>query len=188
MRIVNEPTAAAMAYGIDKLKGTRNILVFDLGGGTFDVTVLTVDNGVFEVLATNGDTHLGGEDIDKALVNYFMKVFKKRTGLQIKAKNHRAIQKLRHAVNQAKHVLSSEVSTKVQVDALFKGKDLDEKLTRANFEVSSLFDCAMREKFFTLALTLSAAILIVYHKENSSSNHGASEGCPERFWTQKIRN
>ena len=138
MRIVNEPTAAAMAYGIDKLKGMRNILVFDLGGGTFDVTILTVDNGVFEVLATNGDTHLGGEDIDKALVNYFIKIFKKRTGLQLKAKNHRAIQKLRHAVNQAKHVLSSEVSTTVQVDALFKGKDLDEKLTRANFEVTRL--------------------------------------------------
>ena len=77
-RIINEPTAAAIAYGLDKKGGEQNILVFDLGGGTFDVTALTIDNGVFEVLATNGDTHLGGEDFDQRVMQYFVKLFKKK--------------------------------------------------------------------------------------------------------------
>merc|ERR1712195_164318 len=79
LRIINEPTAAAIAYGLDKKGGEKNILVFDLGGGTFDVTVLTIDNGVFEVVATNGDTHLGGEDFDQRIMKYFIKLFKKKT-------------------------------------------------------------------------------------------------------------
>ena len=82
-RIINEPTAAAIAYGLDKKGGEKNILVFDLGGGTFDVTLLTIDNGVFEVLATNGDTHLGGEDFDQRIMKYFLKVFKKKTSASL---------------------------------------------------------------------------------------------------------
>eukprot|EP00939_MAST-03C_sp_MAST-3C-sp1_P004916 g4916.t1 len=94
MRIINEPTAAAIAYGLNKRDGEKNILVFDLGGGTFDVTLLTIDNGVFEVLATNGDTHLGGEDFDQRVMAYFMKLFKKKHK-QDMSKDKRAVQKLR---------------------------------------------------------------------------------------------
>ena len=94
-RIVNEPTAAAMAYGLDKLDGTQNIIVYDLGGGTFDVSVLTVDHGVFEVLATNGDTHLGGEDLDKALMQWALRQFKKKSGHKVSTKEARAMQRLR---------------------------------------------------------------------------------------------
>merc|ERR1719164_403825 len=93
LRIVNEPTAAAIAYGLDK-KTEKNIIVYDLGGGTFDVSLLTIDNGVFEVMATAGDTHLGGEDFDQRVMDYFMKVYKKKKGKSIKSDN-RAIQKLR---------------------------------------------------------------------------------------------
>ena len=119
-RIVNEPTAAAMAYGLDKLDGTQSIVVYDLGGGTFDVSVLVVDHGVFEVLATNGDTHLGGEDVDKEIINWFVKQFKKQTKLKITKDHTRAIQKLRKAANEAKHTLSSQMSATVEVDSLFK--------------------------------------------------------------------
>merc|ERR1712070_368452 len=92
LRVINEPTAAAIAYGLDK-KGERNILVYDLGGGTFDVSLLTIDNGVFEVISTNGDTHLGGEDFDQRIMEYFMKVFRKKPGKDI-SKDMRAMQKL----------------------------------------------------------------------------------------------
>lgn len=98
-RIINEPTAAAIAYGLDK-KGEQNILVFDLGGGTFDVTLLTIDNGVFEVLATNGDTHLGGEDFDQRVMQYFLKMLKKKSGTDI-SNDNRALQKLRREVRAA---------------------------------------------------------------------------------------
>merc|ERR1712107_534160 len=94
MRIINEPTAAAIAYGADKKDGEKNILVFYLGGGTFDVSLLTIDNGVFEVIATNGDTHLGGEDFDQRVIEHFIKVFKKKTGNDIR-KDDKAVQKLR---------------------------------------------------------------------------------------------
>jgi endoplasmic reticulum chaperone BiP len=96
-RIINEPTAAAIAYGLDKKGGEKNILVFDLGGGTFDVTLLTIDNGVFEVLATNGDTHLGGEDFDQRVMQYFIKMLKKRDNIDISG-DKRALQKLRREV------------------------------------------------------------------------------------------
>merc|ERR1712127_961449 len=92
MRIINEPTAAAIAYGLDKKSGEKNILVFDLGGGTFDVSLLTIADGVFEVLATNGDTHLGGEDFDQRVMDYFVKVFKKKHGKDLR-KDDRATQK-----------------------------------------------------------------------------------------------
>merc|ERR1712230_122902 len=102
-RIINEPTAAAIAYGLDK-KGEKNILVFDLGGGTFDVSILTIDNGVFEVVSTNGDTHLGGEDFDQRVIDYFVKLFKKKSGKDVSA-DVKAVQKLRREAERAKRSL-----------------------------------------------------------------------------------
>lgn len=106
LRIINEPTAAAIAYGMDKKSGEKNIIVFDLGGGTFDVSLLTIDNGVFEVVATSGDTHLGGEDFDQRLTEHFVKVFKKKHNIDIK-QDMRALQKLKSEVEKAKRDLSS---------------------------------------------------------------------------------
>lgn len=133
MRIINEPTAAAIAYGLDKQDGEKTILVFDLGGGTFDVSLLTIDNGVFEVLATNGDTHLGGEDFDQRVMEYFTKLYKKKTGKNIK-NNNRAIQKLRREVEKAKRTLSSQHQTRIEIESFFEGDDFSETLTRARFE------------------------------------------------------
>lgn len=133
LRIINEPTAAAIAYGLDKKDSEKNILVFDLGGGTFDVSLLTIDNGVFEVVATSGDTHLGGEDFDQRLIEYFTKLYKKKEGKDI-SKDHRAIQKLRREVEKAKRTLSTEHSTVIEIDSFFEGKDFSEPLTRARFE------------------------------------------------------
>merc|ERR1719326_960412 len=133
MRIINEPTAAAIAYGLDKKGGEKNILVFDLGGGTFDVIVLTIDNGVFEVVATNGDTHLGGEDFDQRVMEYMMKIFKRKHKKDM-SKDKRAIQKLRREVERAKRALSSTSSARVEIESLFDGVDFSETLTRARFE------------------------------------------------------
>jgi len=134
MRIINEPTAAAIAYGLDKKSdGEKNILVFDLGGGTFDVTLLTIDNGVFEVLATNGDTHLGGEDFDHRVMQYFMRLFKKKHKKDLKT-DKRAVQKLRREVERVKRTLSSQHQARLEIEALFDGEDLSETLTRARFE------------------------------------------------------
>jgi heat shock protein 5 len=133
LRIINEPTAAAIAYGLDKKSKEKNILVFDLGGGTFDVSILTIDEGVFEVLATNGDTHLGGEDFDQRVMAHFIKVVKERTGKDI-SNNKRALAKLRREAEKAKRELSSAVSTKVEVEALVDGEDFSDVLTRAKFE------------------------------------------------------
>ena len=108
LRIINEPTAAAIAYGLDK-QAEKNILVYDLGGGTFDVSLLTIDNGVFEVVATSGDTHLGGEDFDQRVMDYFIKLYKKKSGKNIKTSN-RALQKLRREVEKAKRALSTSAS------------------------------------------------------------------------------
>ncbi len=132
-RIINEPTAAAIAYGLDKKGGEKNILVFDLGGGTFDVTLLTIDNGVFEVLATNGDTHLGGEDFDQRVMQYFIKLLKKKEGTDIST-NKRALQKLRREVERVKRTLSSQAQARVEVESLVDGVDFSETLTRARFE------------------------------------------------------
>lgn len=107
VRIINEPTAAAIAYGLDKKGGEKNILVFDLGGGTFDVSILTIDNGVFEVIATNGDTHLGGEDFDQRVMEYFMKLIKKKFQKDVSG-DARALQKLRREAERAKRALSSQ--------------------------------------------------------------------------------
>ncbi|KAK5973505.1 Endoplasmic reticulum chaperone BiP, partial [Trichostrongylus colubriformis] len=133
VRIINEPTAAAIAYGLDKKEGERNILVFDLGGGTFDVSMLTIDNGVFEVLATNGDTHLGGEDFDQRVMEYFIKMYKKKTGKDLR-KDNRAVQKLRREVEKAKRALSTQHQVKVEVESILDGEDFSESLTRAKFE------------------------------------------------------
>ena len=133
MRIINEPTAAAIAYGLDKKSGEKNILVFDLGGGTFDVSLLTIDNGVFEVVATSGDTHLGGEDFDQRVLDHFVKVFKKKHGKDIQS-DKRALQKLRGEVERAKRDLSSVTQTKISIENFFDGIDFTETLTRARFE------------------------------------------------------
>lgn len=118
LRIVNEPTAAAIAYGLDKKKeGERNVLIFDLGGGTFDVSLLTIDEGVFEVKATAGDTHLGGEDFDSKLVEFCMEDFLKKTGVDIR-KNPRAIRRLRTQCEKAKRILSASTQTAIEVDSL----------------------------------------------------------------------
>jgi heat shock protein 5 len=132
LRIINEPTAAAVAYGLDRTS-EKNILVYDLGGGTFDVSLLTIDNGVFEVLATSGDTHLGGEDFDHRVMQHLMKVFQKRHGKDI-SKDMRAIQKLRREVEKAKRVLSSTHQARLEIEGLFEGIDFSETFTRARFE------------------------------------------------------
>ncbi|VDN84627.1 unnamed protein product [Brugia pahangi] len=111
----------------------RNILVFDLGGGTFDVSMLTIDNGVFEVLATNGDTHLGGEDFDQRVMEHFIKVFKKKTGKDLR-KDTRAVQKLRREVEKAKRALSTQHQVRLEIESLYDNEDFSETLTRAKFE------------------------------------------------------
>merc|ERR1719161_706339 len=132
LRIINEPTAAAIAYGLDK-KTEKNIVVYDLGGGTFDVSLLTIDNGVFEVVATAGDTHLGGEDFDQRVMQHFIKVFQKKHNKDM-TKDKRSLQKLRREVEKAKRALSSTHQARVEIEALFDGVDFSETLTRARFE------------------------------------------------------
>ncbi|KIO27786.1 hypothetical protein M407DRAFT_243248 [Tulasnella calospora MUT 4182] len=138
LRIVNEPTAAAIAYGLDKKKSDRgadesHIIVYDLGGGTFDVSLLSVDDGVFEVLATAGDTHLGGEDFDNRIIDYMVKQYKKKTGTDV-SKDYRALGKLKREVEKAKRTLSSQMSTKLEIESFEGGNDFSETLTRAKFE------------------------------------------------------
>mmetsp|Transcript_2990 Transcript_2990/g.3997 ORF Transcript_2990/g.3997 Transcript_2990/m.3997 type:complete len:658 (+) Transcript_2990:135-2108(+) len=132
-RIINEPTAAAIAYGLDKKEGEKNILVFDLGGGTFDVSILQIDNGVFEVISTSGDTHLGGEDFDHRVMDYFMKLIKRKYGKDISGDN-KAIQKLRRECERAKRSLSNQHQVRVEIESLYDGVDFSEPLTRARFE------------------------------------------------------
>jgi len=153
LRIINEPTAAAIAYGLDKkVVGERNVLIFDLGGGTFDVSLLTIEEGIFEVKATAGDTHLGGEDFDNRLVNHFMQEFKRKYKkgsysfllsmyqtfhllfyLDISS-NSRAVRRLRTACERAKRTLSSATQTSIEIDSLYEGVDFYTSITRARFE------------------------------------------------------
>ena len=133
LRIINEPTAAAIAYGLDKKDKERNILVFDLGGGTFDVSLLTIDSGVFEVVSTNGDTHLGGEDFDHRILDYFLKRIKKQHGKDL-SKNKTAIQKLKTEIEKAKRHLSSSLQATVEIDELDEGFDFKDTISRAKFE------------------------------------------------------
>ncbi|GAB4813649.1 hypothetical protein N2152v2_000695 [Parachlorella kessleri] len=136
MRIINEPTAAAIAYGLDK-KGSstkeQNVLIFDLGGGTFDVSLLTIEEGIFEVKATAGDTHLGGEDFDNRLVNHFVQEFKRKEKKDISS-NPRALRRLRTACERAKRTLSSATQASVEIDSLYEGIDFYSNITRARFE------------------------------------------------------
>uniref|UniRef100_A0A0A9XXX1 Heat shock protein SSA1 n=1 Tax=Lygus hesperus TaxID=30085 RepID=A0A0A9XXX1_LYGHE len=132
VRIINEPTAAAIAYGLNKA-GEKNILVFDLGGGTFDVSLLTIDEGFFEVVATNGDTHLGGEDFDNNMMKYFVDGLKRKSNVDI-THNQKALARLRKACEAAKRQLSSHPEARVEVDSLVEGFDFSEKVTRAKFE------------------------------------------------------
>ena len=153
LRIINEPTAAAIAYGLDKkVVGERNVLIFDLGGGTFDVSLLTIEEGIFEVKATAGDTHLGGEDFDNRLVNHFVQEFKRKNKKGLTrlcffsqlmmadlfvidiSSNLRAVRRLRTACERAKRTLSSATQTSIEIDSLFEGIDFYTSLTRARFE------------------------------------------------------
>jgi L1 cell adhesion molecule like protein len=137
LRIINEPTAAAIAYGLDKKtagsKAERNVLIFDLGGGTFDVSLLTIEEGIFEVKATAGDTHLGGEDFDSRLVNFFVSEFKRKFKKDVTG-NARSLRRLRTACERAKRTLSSTTQTTVEIDSLVDGIDFYSSITRAKFE------------------------------------------------------
>merc|ERR1719243_471540 len=136
LRIINEPTAAAIAYGLDKKKGTTaesNVLIFDLGGGTFDVSILTIEDGIFEVKSTAGDTHLGGEDFDNRLVNHFVQEFKRKSKKDLSS-NKRALRRLRTACERAKRTLSSSAQASIEIDSLFDGIDFYTSITRARFE------------------------------------------------------
>merc|ERR1712144_115101 len=135
LRIINEPTAAAIAYGLDKgsSAGEKNVLIFDLGGGTFDVSLLTIDDGIFEVKATAGDTHLGGEDFDNRLVNHFVQEFKRKNKADISG-NARSLRRLRTACERAKRQLSSGTNATIEIDSLHEGQDLYSSITRARFE------------------------------------------------------
>ncbi|XP_061347555.1 heat shock 70 kDa protein isoform X3 [Gastrolobium bilobum] len=136
LRIINEPTAAAIAYGLDKKasrKGEQNVLIFDLGGGTFDVSILTIEEGIFEVKATAGDTHLGGEDFDNRMVNHFVSEFRRKNKKDISG-NARALRRLRTACERAKRTLSSTAQTTIEIDSLYEGIDFYATITRARFE------------------------------------------------------
>uniref|UniRef100_A0A8C6NVG0 Heat shock protein 8 n=1 Tax=Nothobranchius furzeri TaxID=105023 RepID=A0A8C6NVG0_NOTFU len=134
LRIINEPTAAAIAYGLDKKVGSeRNVLIFDLGGGTFDVSILTIEDGIFEVKSTAGDTHLGGEDFDNRMVNHFIAEFKRKYKKDI-SDNKRAVRRLRTACERAKRTLSSSTQASIEIDSLYEGVDFYTSITRARFE------------------------------------------------------
>merc|ERR1719461_1264158 len=131
MRIINEPTAAAIAYGLDKKdSGEKNILIFDLGGGTFDVSILTIEDGIFEVKSTAGDTHLGGEDFDNRMVDHFVKEFQRKHKKDISG-NKRALRRLRTACERAKRTLSASAQANIEIDSLYEGVDFYTNITRA---------------------------------------------------------
>merc|ERR1712183_511695 len=135
MRIINEPTAAAIAYGLDKKKDEKesNVLIFDLGGGTFDVSILTIEGGIFEVKSTAGDTHLGGEDFDNRMVDHFVNEFKRKHKKDLSG-NKRALRRLRTACERAKRTLSASAQANIEIDSLFEGIDFYTSITRARFE------------------------------------------------------
>merc|ERR1712117_601476 len=136
LRIINEPTAAAIAYGLEK-KGKggqeKNVLIFDLGGGTFDVSILSIEDGIFEVKSTAGDTHLGGEDFDNRMVDHFVKEFQRKHKKDITG-NKRALRRLRTACERAKRTLSASAQANIEIDSLFEGTDFYTNITRARFE------------------------------------------------------
>merc|ERR1719261_313884 len=137
MRIINEPTAAAIAYGLDKkdnTAGERNVLIYDMGGGTFDVSLLTIEDGIFEVKATAGDTHLGGEDFDNRIVDFCIQDFKRKNRGKDLAGNNRALRRLRTQCERAKRTLSSSTQATIEIDSLYDGCDFTCNLSRARFE------------------------------------------------------
>lgn len=133
-RIINEPTAAAIAYGLEKKTGESNVLIFDLGGGTFDVSLLNIDEGIFEVKATAGDTRLGGEDFDTRIVEWICSEFKRKNKSKDPMNNPRSVRRMRTAAERAKRALSSSTSTYIEIDSLYEGVDFSVQLTRARFE------------------------------------------------------
>merc|ERR1712018_455803 len=137
LRIINEPTATAIAYGLDKKKsnsdGESNVLIFDLGGGTFDVSILSIEDGIFEVKSTAGDTHLGGEDFDNRMVDHFVKEFQRKHKKDLRG-NKRALRRLRTACERAKRTLSASAQANIEIDSLFEGIDFYTAITRARFE------------------------------------------------------
>jgi L1 cell adhesion molecule like protein len=138
LRIINEPTAAAIAYGLDKKNPhtagkENNVLIFDLGGGTFDVSILTIEDGIFEVKSTAGDTHLGGEDFDNRMVDHFIKEFQRKHKKDI-LPNKRAVRRLRTACERAKRTLSASAQANIEIDSLYEGIDFYTSITRARFE------------------------------------------------------
>jgi L1 cell adhesion molecule like protein len=133
LRIINEPTAAAIAYGLDQKGEEKNVLIFDLGGGTFDVSLLTIEEGIFEVKATAGDTHLGGEDFDNRMVEHFLADFKRKFKKDM-SQNQRSLRRLRTACERAKRTLSSATQAHIEIDSLFDGIDYTSTITRASFE------------------------------------------------------
>ena len=134
LRIINEPTAAALAFGLDKnFKGERNIIINDIGGGTYDVSLLTIDEGMFEVKATGGDTHLGGEDFDNRMVTHFVEEFKRKFKSDVST-NQRALRRLKTACERAKRTLSTSTTANIEIDAFYDGKDFYSSITRARFE------------------------------------------------------
>lgn len=158
MRIINEPTAAAIAYGLDKKDGEKNVLVFDLGGGTFDVSLLTIDNGVFEVVATNGDTHLGGEDFDQRVMDHFIKLYKKKKGKDIR-KDNRAVQKLRREVEKAKRALSA--SHQVCICFFYTCLHI----------VSTIFLFLFLKYFLVSFISINYYIFVTFHQFNLFFSH-----------------
>ncbi|KAK7057430.1 heat shock protein 70 [Favolaschia claudopus] len=133
LRVLNEPTAAALAYGLDQSGPEKRVLVYDLGGGTFDVSLLSIEDGVFEVLSTAGDTHLGGEDFDNRVIDYLVKIYKKKTGTDVTG-NARALGKLKREVEKAKRTLSNQQSTRIEIESFENSNDFSETLTHAKFE------------------------------------------------------
>ena len=135
LRIINEPTSAAIAYGLDKIsdKTEKNVLIFDMGGGTFDVSLLTIEEGLFEVKATGGDTHLGGEDFDSRLVDHCVSEFKRKHKHDV-SDNKRTMRRLRTACERAKRTLSSSATASIEVDSLYEGIDYNTNISRARFE------------------------------------------------------
>ena len=133
--IINEPTAAAIAYGLNKKKGAAecNVLIFDLGGGTFDVSILTIEEGIFEVKSTAGDTHLGGEDFDNRLVDHFVQEFKRKHKKDMKG-NKRSLRRLRTACERAKRTLSASAQANIEIDSMFEGIDFYTSITRARYD------------------------------------------------------
>ncbi|KAK6943820.1 Heat shock protein 70 family [Dillenia turbinata] len=161
VRLINKPTAAAIAYGLDNKGGKKNILVYDLGGGTFDVSILTIDDGIFEVRATCGDTHLGGEDFDRNVMDYFIELIRKKHHRDI-SEDNKALGKLRRECERAKRILSSGYEVRVQIKSLFDGGEFSELLTRAKFEELNmeLFEKTLRLDAGLKTSTIDEIVLV----------------------------